>query len=620
MKVPSIILTLLTSVLWTGLQERLQAAALPPSAELLPENTWAFISIPHTEHAKEELSKGMLQLWMAPPMQPFREHVETQINERFLTLLKKEAGIDLAQWNRLAKGQTTLALIPGKDSLQIKPLLLIDSGGEVGPMNELTEKLTSVLTEKGQPFARETIEGISMIHIPLPLEGTLLDPSNEEGAQGLCVAQAESTLLVTTSRVTLQQIMRRAGGQSAGRTLSENPRFQMMEKDHFQGSLIHGWIQFPPILQAIKKEVARNFPPPDTSNNPLAALIPTPQAILGSLHLEALEGFGFAISSNDDAQLFDLVIQSPESTRNRGLLGLIEIESSDATPPDFVSEEVASFQRIRIDGKKLWLSLEGLVAEISPQMAEVVKMSMSFLGKDRDPAFDFRKSFIDHLGDDFIVVQWPPKSIEMQDLISPPQLFLIGSSHPEILSNAFIAASGLLPTQEGAFRERAFLGRTIYSITVPVSSQDDENQAPMGLHFAPAGRHVAISTHTEVLEDYLRGKASGEAALSKNVAFDRALKTLGSGASGYLHYQNPIASTRLFYEQARKDPQKLLSQWIDKTASGAFSDTFLEVFDFKKLPPFDVVESHLTFALTGNISDQKALKLRSVAPNPPALK
>ena len=111
----------------------------------------------------------------------------------------------------------------------------------------------------------------------------------------------------------------------------------------------------------------------------------------------------------------------------------------------------------------------------------------------------------------------------------------------------------------------------------------------MGLHFAPAGRHVAISTHTEVLEDYLRGKASGEAALSKNVAFDRALKTLGSGASGYLHYQNPIASTRLFYEQARKDPQKLLSQWIDKTASGAFSDTFLEVFDFKN--------SHLLMSL-----------------------
>ena len=197
--------------------------------------------------------KGHFAALDGSPMQPFREHVETQINERFLTLLKKEAGIDLAQWNRLAKGQTALALIPGKDSLQIKPLLLIDSGGEVGPMNELTEKLTSVLTEKGQPFARETIEGISMIHIPLPLEGTLLDPSNEEGAQGLCVAQAESTLLVTTSRVTLQQIMRRAGGQSAGRTLSENPRFQMMEKDHFQGSLIHGWIQFPPYYRRLRR-------------------------------------------------------------------------------------------------------------------------------------------------------------------------------------------------------------------------------------------------------------------------------------------------------------------------------------------------------------------------------
>ena len=142
----------------------------------------------------------------------------------------------------------------------------------------------------------------------------------------------------------------------------------------------------------------------------------------------------------------------------------------------------------------------------------------------------------------------------------------------------------------------------------------------MGLHFAPAGRHVAISTDAEVLEDYLRGKASGEAALSQNVAFDRALKTLGSSDGGYLHYQNPIASTRLYYEQARKDPQKLLSQWTDRTASGAISNTFLEVFDFKKLPPFDAVESYLTFTLTGNISDQKALKLRSIAPNPPALK
>ena len=92
MKVSSIILTLLTSVLWTGLQERSQAAALPPSAELLPENTWAFISIPNTEHAKEQLSKGMLQLWMAPPMQPFRTRGDT--NQRTIPHASQERGRD----------------------------------------------------------------------------------------------------------------------------------------------------------------------------------------------------------------------------------------------------------------------------------------------------------------------------------------------------------------------------------------------------------------------------------------------------------------------------------------------------------------------------------------------
>ena len=119
---------------------------------------------------------------------------------------------------------------------------------------------------------------------------------------------------------------------------------------------------------------------------------------------------------------------------------------------------MVAFQRIRFDARKTWEKLEKMLGEISPQLSGILQMTMGLLGKDRDPNFDFRRNLIDNLGDDFIVAQWPPKSSEMDDMINPPEIILVGSPNPRAFGKGIYCRKWTLTgewSSEGAFFSRA---------------------------------------------------------------------------------------------------------------------------------------------------------------------
>ena len=41
-----------------------------------------------------------------------------------------------------------------------------------------------------------------------------------------------------------------------------------------------------------------------------------------------------------------------------------------------------------------------MLSDVAPPLAGILDMTIGALGKDKDPSFDFRKSFIEALGDD----------------------------------------------------------------------------------------------------------------------------------------------------------------------------------------------------------------------------
>jgi len=90
----------------------IHGAALPASESLLPASTWAFVTSPNTQATKQALTRGVAELWHDPAMQPFRDHAEKIIMERYLGPWEKRIGFNLKELVGLVEGQTTLALVP----------------------------------------------------------------------------------------------------------------------------------------------------------------------------------------------------------------------------------------------------------------------------------------------------------------------------------------------------------------------------------------------------------------------------------------------------------------------------------------------------------------------------
>src|SRR5208283_5264493 len=131
--------------------------------------------------------------------------------------------------------------------------------------------------------------------------------------------------------------------------------------------------------------------------------------------------------------------------------------------------------------------------------------------KEKDPSFDVRKSLIGNLGDDLISYERPsgPNGGEQNQSSS---LYLIGSPEPQQLAGALKSILSILNPQAGPPSEREFLGRKIFSASVPAlplpMAEAASPGVPHNLNWASSSGYVALSTDATTLEEYLRSSAS----------------------------------------------------------------------------------------------------------------
>lgn len=612
------------------------AASPPPPDQWVPENALAVFTLPNFETAQKSWNENLyMQFWNDPAMTSFREHAEKSFQEKVVTYLEKETGFKLNELTGLIKGQTTFAIVPLQDNQlgAIGLIAALDTGDQSSKLTELLTRTRTKFQEAGSPLKPVQIQNLTFhstkfeANFP-PLGNPPSDQS--DGKMELFFGQHGSFFLAGTSIAQLEQTVQRLSG-GGGKSLSTRASFHQIQQNLFRNAEGYGWIQFESVYLLIQKLVEENIPNPQAGQNanPMSMLMPKPEVILKALGLEAIQGLGFSWGSTPAGTVWDLAVQAPKSKR-KGLLSLVEFEQKDASPPPFVTDDVVAFQRIRFDARKTWGKLETMLGEISPQLTGLLQMTMGLLGKDRDPNFDFRKSFIDNLGDDFIVAQWPPKSSKLEDAMNQPEIILIGSPNPEPLVKAFIAASGLLPGGNSVLEERSFLGRTVYSINVPSGAPapggSPTEMETMGLHFVASGMYVAFSTNEAMLESYLRSARGAGRPLKSNPEFQQAMNAVGGFKSGYVYYQSLASSVELFYENFRKNPDSLLSGLMGMgigagiPGSAAPVEEFDNFLDFKKLPPFDQVKKYFHFNVSGNSSDDSMLNIKSMSPIPAAVR
>ena len=134
-----------------------------------------------------------------------------------------------------------------------------------------------------------------------------------------------------------------------------------------------------------------------------------------------------------------------------------------------VPEGVASFHRWRIDGPAGWKALEASLKRVSPQLADLARITVESAGQVFEPNFNLQRDLVGALGNDFVTMTLPPAGTNLVQLSQPGSIQMVGSPDPARLVAGWKALEALVHMKAGAleFSQRTGVGgRKIVVATV----------------------------------------------------------------------------------------------------------------------------------------------------------
>ena len=580
-------------------------AAVPPAEQLLPEDTIAVLSAPDLNRLRSitEVS-AMGRLWNDAALAPFRDKLLKKFDEEVVQKLKQEAGIDLEEYAALLQGQITLAVTlngwTGGEEPLPGLLLMADTGDKA---DQLRAKLTDVrekIREAGETLRIEEVRGT---------EFAVMQPPPDGPPVAIRFGQAGSLLLVSLNAngSDLNQVLARLGGGSV-RCLADEAAFQRDQGLVFRDSLVSGWVHTGPLIEILTQKLAAQSAGQEGFG-------PKPDMIVKALGLPGLQTLAMGSTSDASGEAVHLFMGVPESQR-AGLMLIPAAVKGDASPPAFVSAEVAGFSRTRLSGAKLWESIQSIVNGIMPGMLDFGIAQFEAQIKETNPDFNLRGDIIGNLGDDFVSWQNVPRENTIEGLGAQPSITLIGSPNPTRLLNSLKSvASAAMGMQ---FENREFLGRTIYSLTIPSAEGPD---GPMRLSLCASGSYLAVGMDNGILEEYLRSADSRPQPLAARAGLTQAAEQVGGMRTGMFGFQNDSLLMRAVVETLRAEG----NDFLDLIGNGIplpMGDTdeakavIAEWVDFSLLPSYDRIAKYFDLTVFAGQASAAGYSLKFFTPMP----
>lgn len=589
------------------------SAATPPAAQLLPPDTLALLSLPDWSQIRRSAETSPVQLlWNDPLMRPFRDKLVAKLEREVLAKLEKDTGIKLAEYAELLQGQLSLAITRNGWNGTPDPLpglvLILDAGDKAPALTAKLADLRKRITDAGQTLKTEKVRDVEFTRLDLNPE----DAASTAPKLSLAFGQVGSVLVAGMHPRDLERVVGRLGGAGMPH-LGEEAVFAGDQKAFFRDTQIFGWIHFSPLAEVLTKMAAGAA----GEDSPVQ-----PDKLISALGLKGLKTLAFGARETPEGSWVDLNLNAPTAER-KGLLKLLTTEPKDAGIPAFVPADAVAFWRWRLDGKKLWSTLEGIMNEIQPGILDFVVAQLDAGLKERDSSLDFKRSFILNLGDDLIGYQKAPKSAEPKDLLSQPSLFLLGSANADPLLHALRSALALLPTP---LKDREFLGRRIYTITLPDLTGSG---SPSELHLSASGGYLAIAGDTGTLEEYLRSSDTKPKPLAETPGLREAAQKLGGTGTGMFGFQNDAEQIRPYWDAVRTNPGLFfgLAAAQNPALEEALGDDQKELeqkitewVDFALLPEFSKVAKYFYHTLYTGTMSSGGYTLRTFTPLPPQLR
>lgn len=594
---------------------------------MLPADTLAVLTIPNVPAAKAAFwGDPLIRLFADPSMKKYADKISTAWESQAVPALEKEFGIKLSEYTELMNGQLTVGVFMGAPQRGGMPsvnlLLALDAGDREEQLRTKLKDVRQRLSDAGQALKPITIRNQNFYRMNA---GQVLGQGAGNGSGGgsseLFWGQVDSLLMISSSAAVLERSLAASSGATVS-SLADNAGFSRLFANRFKSSYGFGWVNFSEVYKLIEAQVEildRQFA---KNANPL---IPKPSAILAALGLDGLEALSFNLKELESGSMVELAMTIPQQKR-RGVFELLALEKKDSLPLNRVPSDVVKFNRTRIDLAKSWQQLEGMVGQLAPPLTGLVELFLGGLGKDRDPNFDFRESFFGNLGDDIITIGMPPRSAKLEDLATAPSLTLLGSPNPDQLAQALVVATGLIPSGGNVLTEREFLGRKIFSFTIPGmvlpgTGGPGQEATPAGFYMAADDAYLVFSGDERALEDYLRGPSSSQEPLRRMAGLRQATQVLADEPLTSFRYDNAVEIVKGFWEMGRENPD-LLTGNLGLLAGAAPNplENIEGMADLSELPPFERVAKYFHYTLGGSSSDANYLNYRWYRPTPPQLK
>jgi hypothetical protein len=611
-------------------------AAAPPAQKLLPKDTVFVLTIPDCASGLKTLTNSAMgNLWRDPAIKAFKDKFNEHLKTAMVGPLEQQLGIHVADYQGLLQGQLTFAMLPVEHpddpGEHFASVFILDTADHAAQLGANLAALKKKWIDAGKTlktgkirdtdfntFITSTDELSRQKLAPALLETNGIEdllPKPTNQTVELLVGQSGPLLLVSQSREALEKILaRQAGGLIPA--LDESPAFQNDFAARLRGAPIFAWINAKTLVDSFTPP-----PGPPAGGSVLAGAVAADGA-MATLGFTGLTSASISYHATTEGMDLLLFVGAPESSR-RGLLKILATEAKDSSPPPFIPADAVKFSRMRFDMPANWKIFETTLNRLNPDYAQLLNYVFNLAGKDKDEKYDLRAELLDNLGDDLISYERSPVNNTVGDLKNPPGLFLIGSPNPEKLASALRVALGVVVAGD-AIKDREFLGRKIYSATMPVSPQGGSH----GYHFAASGGYVAISGQVEMLEEYLRSSERKTPGLDQTPGLRDAAQKGGGMSTGIFSFSNDKENMRALVETLRKEQVSfsdlllLLGVPLSATKISTVEEVsqFKEWMDFSLLPPVDQVTRYFNYSVWVGGFTPEGFSLDCITPALPPLR
>jgi hypothetical protein len=605
-------------------------AAVPPPEQLLPKDTLLVISAPDWIKATLFLSNlPYAKMWHDASMKPFKDKIMDKFTTGALKPLEQNLGIKFSDYEGLARGQVTFALMPvtpkNKSDPPVAAVLLIDSKDHSGQLKTNLAQVIKKWSDAGKPMKSQKIretdfttlfvspDDLSMKKLfpgAKPAEPADADATPATNKFEVTLGQSDSLLLVSSSSEAIDKILsRQAGGLVP--PLEESPAFHADYGPRLRESPFYLWLNAKVLTDLVTKLAA------GTSEDSVVSATNV-NTFLSATGLGNLGSISLSYKHYPEGDCTQLFVAVPEDKRP-ALLKIFAAEAKDCAPPSFVPADATQYWRWRLNMGRSYKTLEGMLTDlIPPQAMAQINMVFAMAGKDKDEHYDLKSELLNNLGDDIISYGKAPKSSSLEDIKSAPTLYLMGSPNADKLAAALKVLLAI-PFQGTPITDREFLGRKIYNIASPMGG--DAKTA--GVSFSASGGYLAIGGDASVLEEYLRSSDSKAKSLVDMPGLADAAQKVGGMGSGLFGFDNENQTMRPLFEYLRKknpSVQDFLSVPIPDPAIAEQLESARQWADFSLLPSFDAVAKYFSFSVYAGSFSSDGFALKAYMPRPPQLR